>query len=31
LTRDIVRKIDGKPVGHSSVASQMHWCQKAGG
>lgn len=31
LTRDIVRKIDGKPVGHSSVASQMRWCQKAGG
>ncbi len=31
LTRDIVRKIDGKSVGHSSVASQMRWCQETGG
>lgn len=29
LTRDLVRRIKGKPVGHASVTRQMSWCQKA--
>jgi len=30
LTRDIVRRIKGKAVGHSSAATQMAWAQGAG-
>jgi len=30
LTRDIIRKIGGKHVGHVSIASQIAWCREAG-